>query len=35
MPISAEERYPKQKIRVLEHTMAYVETGRGDPVVVC
>jgi len=31
--IPAEERYPKQSARVLGSTMAYVETGAGDPIV--
>ena len=30
---SAEERYPKQHKRVLGHSMGYVETGEGDPIV--
>ena len=31
--ISAEERYPKKRAQVLGRSMAYVEVGRGDPVV--
>ncbi len=31
--ISAEERYTKKKAEVLGKTMAYVETGTGDPIV--
>ena len=30
---SAEERYPKQHKQVLGHSMGYVETGDGDPIV--
>ena len=30
---SAEERYPKQRKQVLGHSMGYVETGDGDPIV--
>jgi haloalkane dehalogenase len=33
LKIPAEERYPKQRARVLGSTMAYVETGAGDPIV--
>ena len=33
MPISAEERYPKKTARALDHTMAYVEVGSGDPIL--
>lgn len=32
--ISAEERYPKQRAEILGRTMAYVETGSGDPIVL-
>ena len=31
--ISPEERYEKQRTEVLARQMAYVETGRGDPIV--
>ena len=31
--ISADERYPKQYAEVLDHKLAYVEVGRGDPIV--
>ena len=31
--IPTEERYPKRRATVLGHQMAYVETGRGDPIV--
>jgi haloalkane dehalogenase len=31
--ISAEERYPKQKVSVKGRQMAYVEVGKGDPIV--
>ncbi len=31
--ISADERYPKKYAEVLDHKMAYVEVGRGDPIV--
>ena len=31
--ISAEERYPKKRVRVLDRMMAYVEVGSGDPIV--
>ena len=33
MPIQAEQRYPKKKTQILDHTMAYIETGTGDPIV--
>ena len=33
MPIPAEERYPKKTARALDHTMAYVEVGTGDPIL--
>ncbi len=33
MPISAEERYSKKTARALDHTMAYVEVGAGDPIL--
>ncbi len=32
--ISADPRYEKKKARVLDHNMAYVEEGRGDPIVL-
>ena len=32
-PPSAELRYPKQRAQVLGVSMAYVEAGRGDPIV--
>ena len=31
--ISADERYPKKYAEVLDHKLAYVEVGRGDPIV--
>ncbi len=31
--ISAAERYPKKNAEVLDHKMAYVEVGRGDPII--
>jgi hypothetical protein len=31
--ISADERYPKKRIAVQGRQMAYVETGKGDPIV--
>ena len=31
--ISAEERYPKQRVNVKGRSMAYVEVGSGDPIV--
>ena len=31
--ISAQERYPKKFATVLDHKMAYVEVGGGDPIV--
>jgi len=31
--ISASERYPKKRAQVLGKTMAYVEVGRGEPIV--
>jgi haloalkane dehalogenase len=31
--ISAGERYPKKRARVLGKTMAYIEAGQGDPIV--
>lgn len=33
MPISAEERYSKKTVQVLDHTMAYVEAGSGNPIL--
>jgi haloalkane dehalogenase len=32
--ISAAFPYEKQRLRVLDHDMAYVEVGRGDPIVL-
>ena len=32
--ISAEERYTKKRVEILGRTMAYVETGSGDPIVL-
>jgi haloalkane dehalogenase len=32
--IAAEERYAKRRVGVLGRTMAYVEVGRGDPIVL-
>jgi haloalkane dehalogenase len=32
--ISADERYPKRRVRVLGREMAYVEVGSGDPIVL-
>ena len=29
-----EPRYEKQRVRVLNHEMAYVEVGEGDPIVL-
>lgn len=34
MPISAEFPFPKQRIEVLGRSMAYVEAGSGDPIVL-
>jgi len=31
--ISATSRYSTQKRKVLDHEMAYVEVGQGDPIV--
>ena len=31
--ISADERYPKQRARVLDVEMAYIDVGEGDPIV--
>ncbi len=31
--IAAEERYPKKRAEILGRSMAYVETGTGDPIV--
>ncbi len=31
--ISASDPYPRKRVRVLDTEMAYVDTGRGDPVV--
>jgi len=31
--ISADERYPKQKVEILGRRMAFVETGEGEPIV--
>jgi len=32
-PISAADPYPRRRVRVLDTEMAYVDAGRGDPVV--
>jgi haloalkane dehalogenase len=32
-PISAASRYPKQRRKVLDREMAYIEVGEGDPIV--
>ena len=32
--ISAEERYTKKKVNVLDYTMTYVDEGSGDPIVL-
>jgi haloalkane dehalogenase len=32
--IAADERYAKRRVAVLGRSMAYVETGRGDPIVL-
>ena len=32
-PISVADPYPRVRVPVLDSTMAYVETGGGDPVV--
>jgi haloalkane dehalogenase len=32
-PISATSRYPKERRKVLDREMAYVEVGEGDPIV--
>ena len=32
--ISAAFPYAKQRRRVLDHEMAYVEVGKGDPIVL-
>ena len=32
--ISPDERYPKKRAEVLGRTMAYVETGSGDPILL-
>ena len=32
--IAADERYAKRRVTVLGRSMAYVETGRGDPIVL-
>jgi haloalkane dehalogenase len=33
MMISADERYTKKRATILGRTMAYVDQGRGDPIV--
>jgi haloalkane dehalogenase len=33
VPIAARDPYPRQRVAVLDSTMAYVDVGRGDPVV--
>jgi haloalkane dehalogenase len=32
--ISAEERYPKKRLSVRGKSMAYVEVGSGEPIVL-
>src|SRR5262249_42256098 len=32
-PISAADRYPRQRARVLDSEVAYVDAGTGEPVV--
>jgi len=34
MPIASEPRYQKKRATVLGRSMAYVETGKGDPIVL-
>ncbi len=34
MAVSAEMRYPKRRVEVEGRTMAYVEVGQGDPIVL-
>jgi haloalkane dehalogenase len=34
MAISPDERYPKRRVQVLARSMAYVEVGSGDPIVL-
>ncbi len=34
MAISPDERYPKRRVQVLGRSMAYVEVGSGDPIVL-
>ncbi|SCX40765.1 haloalkane dehalogenase [Klenkia marina] len=33
MTVSPEDRYPRSRVRIRGHEMAYVDTGEGDPVV--
>ena len=33
MPLSAEERYPKKRIQIIDSSMAYIDEGQGDPIV--
>jgi haloalkane dehalogenase len=33
MMISADERYSKKRATILGRTMAYVDVGRGDPIL--
>jgi haloalkane dehalogenase len=33
MPISAEERYPRKRVQIIDSSMACIDEGEGDPIV--
>ncbi|MEJ7663572.1 MAG: hypothetical protein WKG07_30550 [Hymenobacter sp.] len=33
LPISAEDNYPRKRIKVLDSEMSYVDEGEGQPIV--
>jgi haloalkane dehalogenase len=33
VPLSADDRYPRRRVRVLDAELAYVDAGAGDPIV--
>jgi len=35
MTISATDAHPRQRARILETDISYVDAGRGDPIVSC
>lgn len=34
MTVSPEDRYPRSRVRIKDHEMAYVDIGEGDPIVL-